>query len=236
MKWQFVTLLCFYIIKGIFQRRFYMGGISIDKNSRQECNPTPRADAVVKNLKLLKIKLCTGSALGAEVYSDNYGYTGNSWRIQTKALDATLPTFGDNKWAVKAMPMLNIYAKNNKSEQLRLTTCLPTVLLGKMGKVNFLGRLENRTTLKFDNNFNRTDIAQEPRIVLTAKKGSWEMNAVLREKFSQVKPKSTEAVLTLQKTFGKVVTYADMYIAARTSYALGIMVPLNAITKKVKKG
>ena len=192
------------------------------QNHNLRVNEPPKAD----------VKFFTGNSLGNELYSDNKGYTGYSLRFQTKLIDANLPSFGDGKWTVKAMPMVNSDANGKKSEQLRVTTCLPTVSLGNLGKTNFTGRLENRTTLKFDDKFKKTDIAQEPRAVFMAKRGTWEADAVLRAKYSQKESglKIKDAVFTVQKKLGKVGLYGDAYVPkealkgdfGKTNYALGV--------------
>lgn len=188
---------------------------------------------VPKKPKSSDIKFFSENSIGRELYSDNSGYTGYSARFQTKMIDAALPSFGDNKWSVKVMPMVNADTEGIKYGQLRVTTALPTVSFGSAGKINFSGRLENRTTLKIDDKFRKTDFAQEPRAVFTAKRGNWEANAVLRAKHSQKESglKVKDAVFTLLKKFDKFSIYGDVYMPTeaftkgdfdKTNYALGM--------------
>lgn len=160
----------------------------------------------------------TSNTIGFEKNILNTGSTTNSYRMQTNLIEAKIKSFGDNKFAIKMMPMLNTDEKGIKTPQLRLTQCLPTVTFGKIDEVTFKGRLENRTTFKFNKDMQKTNVAQEPRLVLEATDGDYTARVIPRAEYSEQNPtlKFKDVQTTLQKKFGKFALYGDIYLKPET--------------------
>lgn len=180
-----------------------------------------------------ELKIITPPSVGYEHYFDKTGSTGNSIRFQTDLMKLKLKTFGDNTFSIKAMPMMNTNADAVRAYQLRLTEALPTIQIGKIDQTAFSARLENRTTLKYDNLFKKTDVAQEPRLVLGAKNGDYSASIIPRAKYSQNDPtlRFKDVVASVGKKFGKLGVYTDAYVQplafqkgdfSTTNFALGL--------------
>lgn len=175
------------------------------------------------------IKFLDSNSFGNETYFDPKGeYTGNSLRFNS---DLVSTPYGK----INAKPLFNTDAKKEISPQLRLTTSSPDLKLGSLGGTNFKANLENRTTFKFNKNFETQDIANSARINLKAQNGDYSAYSAFKLDCSQNKPdlKFAGTTLGVQKNFGKKFSaYVEGYLPKEsfqgnirnTSYAIGMAV------------
>ena len=168
----------------------------------------------------------TKNSVGIESYINKSEYNGTSLRYNTTVAAGKLGS-------VKAMPMFNFNKEGDFSPNLRLTASSPSVSLGKIGSTSFNGSVENRTTLKMDNQFQKTDLVQEPRGIFEAKKGNWTASVIPRAKFSEQAPslKFNGGIVAVQKKCGKFNPYFETYLPREvftkgdlgsTNFALGV--------------